>query len=386
MHTGPDAGSGADSLPTRRTPLRRQATVLASLIVAGVAAIALGGSAAAQDDDTRFDNEVCLGCHAVANLEVPLPSGEVLNAVVDRDTFAASVHGELGLPCVLCHTAIEGFPHPELQAETVRDVSLDLYTACFGCHQEQYTATLDNVHGTALGNGNVEAAVCTDCHGAHDVQRPTHRDLDIALTCRDCHSQVFDLYADSVHGEGVISGSEDVPTCTDCHGVHDAAGPSNSPFHLFSPQLCAECHADEELMGRYGISTDVFDTYVADFHGTTVVLFEELAPDQETNKPVCIDCHGVHNIVATDDPDSTVFRENLLGTCQRCHPDATTNFPAAWLSHYQPTAAETPLVFGVRLFYRILIPLVIGAMLLYVVIDGLRRLRGRRRVDHVQHG
>ncbi len=68
-------------------------------------------------------------------------------------------------------------------------------------------------------------------------------------------------------------------------------------------------------------------SYVTDFHGTTVVLFEEIAPDQETNKPVCIDCHGVHDMKSVDDPESTVIKENLLDTCQKCHPDATTNFP-----------------------------------------------------------
>ena len=39
-----------------------------------------------------------------------------------------------------------------------------------------------------------------------------------------------------------------------------------------SPELCASCHADEELMAPYDISTDVFETYVDDFHGTTVIL------------------------------------------------------------------------------------------------------------------
>ena len=55
-------------------------------------------------------------------------------------------------------------------------------------------------------------------------------------------------------------------------------------------------------MSKYGISTQVVNTYVADFHGTTVTLFEKISPDQITNKPVCFDCHGVHNIKKVDDP------------------------------------------------------------------------------------
>ena len=53
-------------------------------------------------------------------------------------------------------------------------------------------------------------------------------------------------------------------------------------------------------MQKYGISTEVFNTYVADFHGTTVTLFERQHPDQPTNKAVCTDCHGVHDIQARD--------------------------------------------------------------------------------------
>ena len=84
-------------------------------------------------------------------------------------------------------------------------------------------------------------------------------------------------------------------------------------------------------------STQVLDTYVADFHGTTVTLFEKQSPDAETNKPVCFDCHGVHDIRRTDDPEKGLqMRENLLARCQVCHPDATSNFPDAWLSHYIP--------------------------------------------------
>ena len=165
-------------------------------------------------------------------------------------------------------------------------------------------------------------------------------------------------------------GDPNVPTCTDCHGVHNTEGPSSEGnFHLLSPLLCAECHSDEEMMADYDVSTDVFETYVSDFHGTTVLLFENTAPDQETNKPVCVDCHGVHNMKKVNDPESLVIKENLLETCQRCHPDATDNFPTAWLNHYQPTLSIHPLVYYVNLFYKILIPVVIGGMLVFIASD-----------------
>jgi predicted CXXCH cytochrome family protein len=186
-----------------------------------------------------------------------------------------------------------------------------------------------------------------------------------------------------VHGEALVDESnEDVPTCIDCHGVHNQEDPTTAAFRLNSPNLCAQCHADEALMSKYDLSTGVFNTYVADFHGTTVTLFEHQSPDLPTNKPVCYDCHGVHNMKKADDPDSQVVRENLLTTCQRCHPDANENFPATWLSHYEPSLEKYPLVYFVDLFYQILIPAVVGFMAVYVVIDMgssiLHRFGGRR--------
>ena len=129
-------------------------------------------------------------------------------------------------------------------------------------------------------------------------------------------------------------------------------------------------------MADYDISTDVFDSYVADFHGTTVTLFQKQTPNAPTNKAVCYDCHGAHAIKKVDNAEATVIKDNLLVTCQECHPDASANFPDSWTSHYAPTFEKQPLVASVNIFYAILIPSVLGFMGLYVVIDGSRRIIG----------
>ena len=145
-----------------------------------------------------------------------------------------------------------------------------------------------------------------------------------------------------------------------------------------SPQVCARCHADPTLMAKYGLSTHVMDTYVSDFHGTTVVVFEQLYPDQQTNKPVCVDCHGVHDILPPTDANSRVMQANLLRTCQRCHPEAQSlNFPKAWLGHYPPDWQRAPLATAVRWFYAVVIPTTLGGMAFFVVTDAYRRLRRR---------
>lgn len=348
-------------------------------VVAVGSAVVFSGPASAQPGDSQpdvqaADNSTCLACHGTPGLQTELPSGEPLYISIDPEVFGASIHGQQGHACTDCHTDRSGYPHESISAQSRRDYNLERYTACLQCHQDKYDASLDSVHQKALAAGNKAAAVCTDCHGAHDISDPNEPRSKIPQTCERCHSQIYDIYAESVHGEALIGeGNPDVPTCIDCHGVHNLEGPSNRPFHLFSPQICAECHADSDLMSKYGVSTDVFETYVSDFHGTTVVIFEAIAPDQETNKPVCIDCHGVHDMSMVDDPESKVIQANLLTTCQRCHPDAEENFPETWLSHYQPSPEKAPLVYYVNLFYKFFIPGVLGPMIVFVIADGTRR-------------
>ena len=344
----------------------------------------------APSEQPGVSNDYCLSCHGKPDQIVKLPSGESLYLTIDADAYNQSVHGSGSYACVQCHTSIRAYPHPKLEAQTARDVTLALSDACKTCHVDKYRLTQDSVHQTAINKGNPNAAVCADCHNPHYQGRltdpKTHALLTIARvqipqTCGRCHSVIFDQYKNSVHGSALIgAGNPDVPTCIDCHGVHNIGDPTTNAFRLNSPQLCARCHTDPKRMNKYGISTEVLNTYLADFHGTTVTLFEKTAPDQVTNKPVCFDCHGVHNISKPDDPRTGLeVKQNVLATCRKCHPDATANFPSAWLSHFVPNPQTTPLVYYVDQFYKYFVPAVLGGMAVFVASDLIRRLINSRK-------
>ncbi len=329
-------------------------------------------------ESVPMSDQECLECHQLPDMYLPLPDGEELYLTVDQGEYQESVHGQAGYACVQCHTDITGFPHPALDAGSLRDVSIQLANSCQGCHLQEGSEYAAGLHHSGIAGGNPDSAICTDCHGAHDAQPFEGDQLLIAETCRDCHSQVYDVYQDSVHGAALLArGDPNVPTCVDCHNAHSNYGPDKNGFRLYSPQICAKCHADKDLMAEYGINTDVFDSYISDFHGTTVAIFEKIAPDQDTNKPVCIDCHGVHNILPPENTESYVYKQNLLETCQRCHPEASVNFPDAWLSHYPPDQQHNTLVYLVDLFYKILIPATLGGMAFYVGTDAWRRYKER---------
>ncbi len=337
----------------------------------------------------RTSNDYCLACHQQEGISKKI-GNESLPVTINPTEFHLSVHAEEQLLCVDCHTNIVDYPHPDVKEKTIRDFSLDMYTSCKKCHKDQYELVQDSVHQKALDSGNKNAAICTDCHNPHTQKRMTGQTsgqltpaarLSIPEKCAKCHSAIYDQYKNSVHGKALTEeGNTDVPTCIDCHGVHNIQSPTTASFRNSTPALCAKCHTDPTIMDKYGISTQVLSTYVADFHGSTVKLFEEQFPDQPTNKPVCTDCHGIHNIVKVDDPQAGIaLKQNLLVKCQRCHPDATANFPGAWMSHYVPSPTRNPLVYYVNLFYKFFIPAVLGGMTLFVITDIYRRIVNRRK-------
>jgi len=346
-------------------------------------------SAAPLPQRAKPTDENCLFCHSKPDFQTEI-GGETLQLTINEEVFAASVHREAEVACVDCHTNITTFPHPEVTAESTRDFSIEMYTTCRQCHNEQYQKVLDSVHQEAIASGNTNAAICTDCHNPHTQTRLTNvatgkllesARLKIPQTCAKCHSKIFDAYKESVHGSALTQeGNPFVPTCIDCHGVHNIQDPTTNTFRNSTPFLCAECHTNRGIMDQYDISTNVLNTYVADFHGTTVKVFEETYPDQPTNKPVCSDCHGIHDIVKIDDPNAGIaIKDNLLAKCQQCHPDATREtFTDAWLSHYEPSPETWPLVYYVNLFYKFFIPTVLGGMVLFVLSDVYRRFIVRK--------
>jgi predicted CXXCH cytochrome family protein len=323
----------------------------------------------------------CVGCHTTRGLSTVLPGGESLQLVIDARGLASSVHN--GLRCASCHVGITGFPHAKITAADYRDFQLQSSQQCQTCHQEQSKQIRDSNHFRALAAGNRNAAVCVDCHGNHDVTKPGLPRHKISTNCGKCHAAVYQQYMGSVHGKALlVNGNPDVPGCTDCHSAHHQEDPTTESFRLKSPKLCAKCHANATMMRKYNITPDVFNTYVADFHGLTVTLFKKQHPDQRINTAVCTDCHGIHDMQEVTDANSSVVKENLLITCRKCHPDAAASFPDSWVGHFPPTRDRYPLVYYVTLFYRYLIPLTIGGMALFVLIDAggrvVRRIRRNR--------
>jgi Doubled CXXCH motif (Paired_CXXCH_1) len=323
------------------------------------------------------DAETCLACHSDNQLSLPTADGKTIALHVDRAAYDASVHAKLA--CSACHVRYIDVPHESRGFRSPRELTLEYNEQCRRCHAADYRKTRDSVHQDAVARGDRTAPVCVDCHGSHDIRKPSQPRQRVSETCARCHAGVAAAYAGSVHGRGIGTPAEaDLPTCTDCHHAHDTGGPRQERWALATVDVCGRCHGNATLMKKYGLSTSVLTTYLTDFHGKVASLRQHQGT-RPTGAVVarCTDCHGVHDIGPTTAPSSPVIRANLQKTCRTCHADANANFPDAWLSHYEPSFAHAPLVFAVKLGYMVIIPFMIGGLGLQILLQ-LWRLTVRR--------
>jgi predicted CXXCH cytochrome family protein len=317
------------------------------------------------------DNETCVSCHGQEDLSMTLDNGQIAPLFMKSELLAASVHKKLR--CTDCHAGLDEVPHPSRRYQDLSQFRASFIEACKKCHGENYSKTLDSVHYRVQARGDAFAPTCVKCHGSHDIARPAEPRARISKTCASCHLSISETYAKSVHGKALIEqNNPDVPVCTDCHRTHNIADPKNLGWRLSTPSLCGKCHADEKRMKKYGLSTAVLSSYVADFHGTTASFGARGSKSDERVVALCVDCHGVHDIGKTTGAGAAMIRGNLVKTCRKCHPNASENFPSAWLNHYEPSLTRAPLVYLIKLFYKLLIPFIVGGLLLQVVLH-LRR-------------
>ncbi|MBI2197320.1 MAG: cytochrome c3 family protein [Candidatus Rokubacteria bacterium] len=346
--------------------------------VAVAAALVLGllaGSASSQPLPESVS--YCLNCHEDKQLSLGLKDGSSMSLYVNPQDFARSVHGKQ-LICTDCHARYEQ-DHPSgATFPSKRGYAIGAYETCKKCHFDTYTRTLESVHYELLKGGLDSAPVCTDCHGAHNIQNPHEKRAMVSRSCATCHVAVYQAYAHSVHGKALVEdGNQDVPACADCHAHHQIEQPGTKHFRLNSPQICIRCHGDARRMSKYGISTTVVQTYLSDFHGVTASLGRGASSAASQVVVTCIDCHGAHDMASPRLKGKEAMKATVAAACAKCHTGASPDFPAAWLSHYEPSLRHAPLVFLVDLFYKIFIPFVVIGLVLQVLLHLYRASAGR---------
>ena len=301
-----------------------------------------------------------LGMAAPALGAEPAKAAECVSCHDQGKKLEKSAH--TGLTCDTCHESHEKFPHP---ADIPKPV-------CTSCHQDQAGDYASGVHGQARKNGNEGAPDCALCHGsAHELIPPKSQAFRTAVpdTCGMCHTQVAEQFRASVHGQALARGITQAPLCTDCHGEHKILKHTNeaSPVNQANiRETCGSCHGDVRLTRKFGMPADRLISFDASYHGLAAKAGSQTVAN-------CASCHGVHNILASSDPKSTINSKNLPKTCGQCHPGAGTRFAISQM-HVTEGRAEPAAVRWVREFYLVIIPVTLGLMLLHNAGDWTRKL------------
>jgi hypothetical protein len=238
----------------------------------------------------------------------------------ERVDHEQSVHRAEGIDCVSCHGGDSSATEvAKAHGKGYRGVPArrDIPGLCAGCHADvarmrPYNLPTDQLalyrtsqHGSLLEKGDDRVAVCTDCHGVHDI-RPPEDPLspvfrrNIPKTCARCHgdpalaakygwkSNPYDDYAAGVHGKALLEkGSGSAPECSRCHGAHGAAPTGVGDVD----KICGQCHPNNRA------------AFLEGPHKEAMVA---------ARLPECASCHGHHRVESSDP-------ERLDRMCARCH-------------------------------------------------------------------
>ncbi len=310
-------------------PCRRGATIVVAIVVAAWL-ICSGLTAFAQTKNS------CLDCHS----NLPEPLG------VSVETYGQNIHAQKGLTCAACHGGDASSDDPEKamsraagwKGKIERKQTPEL---CASCHADaermkkynpslrvdQFQQYKTSVHGMKWAKGDNKVAVCTDCHGVHDLRAPSDprskvHPINIATTCSRCHADAeymkpygiktdqFANYEQSVHHEAmVVRGDLSAPTCTTCHGNHGATPPGVANV----TNVCSNCHVFQAQLFQTSPHKDAFAAM---------------------GFPGCVTCHSNHAIKA---PTDEMIGAGPKAVCMNCHTAGDSGSMQAEAMHAQLT-------------------------------------------------
>lgn len=168
-----------------------------------------------------------------------------------------------------------------------------------------------SIHGDEL---------CVDCHT--DITEE-HQDEDepvaAKVNCAECHDEHQEEFAETVHGKAAIDRKDKLaPTCASCHGSHyifTSSDPESSTYVMNIPKTCGSCHKEgTDITKTHEIHQhNVVENYSMSIHGKGLLESGLIVT------AVCTSCHGKHNILPHEHPESKINRENVTKTCMECH-------------------------------------------------------------------
>ena len=202
----------------------------------------------------------------------------------------------------------------------------------------------DAIHGHRLFG---EIPSCRDCHSSDKIPFASKEQKEVLFkdkdfvndNCMNCHKDIKKDFIGSAHDAAAhknLDPNKELPSCTDCHGVHTAQARMHLDIKQLSEQKCGSCHEEQQKH------------YHETFHGKALLLNK---PGDAPRVAACFDCHGAHNVFSIDNPKSTLhMTDNRIKTCSQCHPNSNESF-VSFIAHADHTDSEKfPLLHGAYVF------------------------------------
>jgi len=259
----------------------------------------------------------CLSCHSQQDLTMER-GGNTISLYVDEAAYENSAHVDTA--CAQCHTDVT-------VAEERACSTIQSQVDCSICHAEQVTEYNGSTHGTLFAEGDVDAPSCQDCHAKHATldqnspESPTYA-LNVPTLCGDCH-RVGEQAATRIEAkvDDIVGSYED--------SVH---GRGLMESGLVVTATCADCHGAHNELPPESPNSSINPANIAGtcgncHHGIEEQFQESVHwtddPVADENKPTCEDCHSSHTIMRTE---QVGFRDLMMEQCGRCHTDEAETF------------------------------------------------------------
>ena len=244
-----------------------------------------------------------------------------------------------------------------------------------------------SVHGQAVAAGSEKAAVCTDCHGTHeildakDAKSPIFK-FNVPSTCGQCHDAVSKEFqaehsrASACEGQLASAGLHRLPR----HPLHQVATGSDIlrwrrriSRRRRAPAATKACGCRRSSASKAAAKPPIWPA-ITDSR-------PEAVRKSSPTAPVAMACT---TFFPSTDPRSTINHANLARTCGQCHPGVTEKFTAGKVHVDAPFSADigSKAVHWIRRFYLGMIFAVIGGMLLHNFIIWRSKVMARRKTQH----
>lgn len=244
---------------------------------------------------------------------------------------------------------------------------------CLTCHAQEYLGSVASEEGDK--SLYIDPTVYEE--SAHGI-----------LPCNSCHAGfTHDPHQMVTNAEFFAETAGEA--CKNCHddqfemykqSYHGELSRDATADGVSAP-LCVDCHGAHDiarvetleyrqsiadLCGRCHGGRE--STFLDTYHGKSLTLGREASA-------TCVDCHGDHSILPVSNPVSKLSKANILPTCQECHPDATEGF-TTFLVHIEPTSMKAPIVvFLVAMGYLALIVVVFAFGGIHSILYAYRGLK-----------